>query len=246
MFNDGNPMDYMWCFLNDAHGECATMRNERNAFSSDYVITWEYPSHRAVASQQAYWSNERVPGSSPMMYRQYIRQEITSGCPTSGHSAKNYRLYSQAPAFCYYGDLSADVYLMWSVNFTGEGTYYYAKKMQVEFERSDYFCSGYHPYIGRYAMQSKQTWSFDELFCLWTPTDVGAIGSAANSLRSLAGLSAWTFPQGQFPREEYNRWPAHSFQVYFEAPFVVWKFSHPLIEEPDYHFPNQDEPTLTS
>ena len=48
MFNDGNPMDYMWCFLNDAHGECATMRNERNAFSSDYVITWEYPSHRAV------------------------------------------------------------------------------------------------------------------------------------------------------------------------------------------------------
>ena len=180
MFNDGNPMDYMWCFLNDAHGECATMRNERNAFSSDYVITWEYPSHRAVPAQQAYWANERVPNSSPTMYRQYIRQEITNGCPTTGHSAKNYRLYSQAPAFCYYGNLSADVYLMWRVNFTGEGNYFYAKKMTVEFERSDYFCSGYHPYLGRYAMQSKDTWSFDELFCLWPPTDVGAIGNAAN------------------------------------------------------------------
>ena len=112
-------MDYMWCFLNDAHGECANMRNEKSTYSSDYVITWEYPSHRAIPNQQAFWTNERVTGSNPTMYRQYIRQETANGCPTSGRSAKNYRLYSQAPAFCYYGNLSADVYLMWRVNFGG-------------------------------------------------------------------------------------------------------------------------------
>jgi hypothetical protein len=130
---------------------------------------------------------------------------------------------------------------MWRVNFPGEDLYYYARKMTVDFERSDYYCSGAHAYIGRYALRSKQAFSYDELFCLWTPQDVDSIPGKANWLRELAGLSAWTFPPGQFSRDDYSKWPAHTFQLYMESPFIVWKFSHPLIKEAGYHFTNQDE-----
>ena len=241
VFNNGNPLEYMWCFLNDSEESCASMKNYRSAFSADYEVTYQSPSHRSVPGQLVSWTNERVPGSSPTMYRQYIYSEYAYGCP-SGHSQKNYRLYSQAPTFDFYGNLSADVYMMWRVNFTGEDVYFYARKLEVEFERSDYFCSGAHAYIGRYALRSKQTFSFDELFCLWTPQDVDSIPGKANWLRELAGLSAWTFPPGQFSRDDYSKWPAHTFELYSESPFVVWKFSHPLLEDSDYHFQNQDEP----
>lgn len=246
-FNAGNPTPYMWFFMNDSEESCGTARNHRDYASSDYQVQWVDMTHWGRPSQQVNWRNERVKGSPyPYTYRQYIRDENTVGLPRQSPDAQAFRLYSQAPAFCYYGKpLSADVYLFWRISYTGDnGTYFYSRKISAEFERSDYYAGDvFTPYIGRYAMRSTRTWSFDELFTLWKPFSLSQIPSAVNNARQLAGLSAWAFPPGgTFPGNEYSDWPAHSFSVYFEQPFVVWRFSHPLLEDRDHHFPNQDPP----
>ena len=190
------------------------------------------------------WSNGHIDGTyDPRMYRQYLYSEVAGGIPVDDKFGKNYRLYVQAPLYCFYGNLSADVYLMWRANFYDGGpAQFYARKLEVEFERSDYFCSGQHPHIARYALRSKQTWSYDEIFCVWKPLAQDTIKGVVNNLRAMAGLSAWQFPTGVFSEDDYDIYAQHSVNVSWESPFIIWKFSHPLIEEPGYHFTNQDEP----
>ena len=240
IFNDIDQFEHMWCFLDDSSVSCCNMRNRKNNLTSDYVVTYYNYSHRIMPWQEANWYNEHVPDTyGPYMYRQFIGNEVNGGIPASDGEGKNYRLYAQAPAYCFYGDLSADVYLMWRVSFgSSEPVKFYARKMTVEFERSDYYCVGNTPYIARYALRSKQTWSYKELFCLWEPLNLNSIPTVANNLRAMAGLSAWAFPTGDFPEDDWDVYPQRSITINWESPFIVWKFSHPLLKGRDYHFTN--------
>ena len=119
--------------------------------------------------------------------------------PMNNEGGKNFRFYIQSPAFCYYGNLSVDVYQTWVVDWydttTGRYEYsYFWRKHTLEMERSECYAGNY-PEMARYIMQSKKAFTFEELFCLWNPTNHTAAKAEINALRRKAGLSDWLLPE---------------------------------------------------
>ena len=172
----------------------------------------------------------------------------TSRPPKNNEHGQNFRFYCAAPAMCFYGNLSADVYQTWYVDF-GDWASYFWRKRVVEFERSDIFIDysttsygEYFKFLSRYALQSKEAFTFQDAFCLWDPYDESDAIQTLNSLRSLAGLSAWQWASGPVPtRQEAQRY-THSCRVNAYETWVFQKFDHPLIMPEGYHFTNQDPP----
>lgn len=91
-------------------------------------------------------------------------------------------------------------------------------------------------------MRSKEVFSFEELFCLWSPFDENDAISKIADLRNKASLSAWNFPSAPVPPSQQGgliRWA----QVWRDSDtFLLWKFKHPLEMPNNYHYTNQDPP----
>lgn len=107
-----------------------------------------------------------------------------------------------SPTFCYYGDLSADLYMAWHVKFNETNAEYW-KKLHLTFERSDILWNR-NSLPKHYLLQSKETFSFEDLFCMWSPFDEDDAKREIADLRSSAGLSAWTYPPAPIPPSQQS------------------------------------------
>lgn len=144
-----------------------------------------------------------------------------------------------SPAFSFYGDLSATLYQSWGVFFNDWSAWFW-RKLPLTFERSDVLYDQ-RRLTQHYLMQSKESFTSEEVFCLWSPFDEQDAKNRLNNLRSIAGLPAWAFTDGRIPYSDRQLYE-HSARVSNYNTVLVWKFSHPLLKEDGYHYTNQDPP----
>lgn len=209
----------------------------RSGAMSAWIERWggsyNYESNSDSEVQRIDWSYDRSLCCQYCSYKSYTP-------PKNNESGKVFRFYVNAPTLCMYGDLSADVYQTWAVNF-GDWLCWFWLKRTLTFENSGLRVWKYSNAPTHCLLQSKETFSFEDLYCLWKPFDEANAKTRLNSLRQSAGLSAWAFSDGQIPRSDDYLY-RHQARVTKYPDYIVWKFSHPLLKEPGYHFANQDPP----
>lgn len=206
----------------------------RRGASSDWNETYTYQSDYGNTIQRIHWM---VDTSLSAKYCD-IKWAYP---PLQGESQKTFRLYVNSPTFCYYGDLSADLYMAWNVEFN-DTTAQYWKKIPLTFERTDIEWTRYD-FPTHYLMRSKEVFSFEELFCIWSPFDENDAISKIADLRNKASLSAWNFPPAPIPPSQQGGLVNFAQSWRDDNTFLLWKFKHPLEMPNNYHFTNQDGTT---
>ena len=140
-----------------------------------------------------------------------------------------FRVYANMPTFCNYGNLTADLYLGFWVSINSREFYVWRKLSGVTFEPTEYFNDTWGN-VRYYTLRSVNGWSLIDL----SPVDVLDETTAPNQINGIlssAGLSPIDFTTTPV-----------DFSVQSREAFLVWNFSHPILKESDFHFPNQDQP----
>ena len=232
-FNDPNKFPNNFGGWFGTAGSICRHSFTRSSPTQSFTETWD--SHQSDSGNTIQGIRWRIATS---LSAQYCSEKYAYP-PRQGENQSTFKLYVNAPTFCYYGDLSADLYMAWNVDF-GDTNAQYWKKIPLTFERTDIYQTRY-TLPRHYLMRSKETFTFQDLFCLWSPYDEDDAKTVINDLRTKAGLSPWQFPAPPIPPSQQSGLN-HYAQVWIDYSYLVWKFSHPLEKPHDYHYPNQDAP----
>ena len=125
--------------------------------------------------------------------------------------------------------MTADLYLGFWVSINSHEFYIWRKIPAVEFEPTEYYNDTWGN-VRYYTLRSVNGWTLRDLSPVDVLDEVNA-PDQINGILSSAGLSPIDFSSTPV-----------DFSVQSREAFLVWNFSHPVLKETDYHFPNQDKP----
>lgn len=110
-FNDPNKFPNNFGGWFGTAGQITRHEFSRYNPNSSWNESWDsYQSDYGNTMQYIHWT------FSLSLSAQFCDDKWTYS-PRQGESQKTFRLYVNSPTFCYYGDLSADLYMGWNVEF---------------------------------------------------------------------------------------------------------------------------------